>query len=90
VPEIAVAAPLVSRAAQLVAGNRNWATLVAGTDNGYLMARDWRIGKGREFAANEIDSAAKVAIIGTDIARELFPDTALSARQCASARCRSR
>jgi putative ABC transport system permease protein len=76
VPEIAVAAPLVSRSAQLIAGNRNWATLVAGTDNGYLMAREWQIGEGRAFADSEIDGGAKVAIIGGDIARELFPGTA--------------
>jgi putative ABC transport system permease protein len=76
IPEITVVAPLVSRTAQLVAGNRNWATLVAGTDNGYLMAREWRIGEGRAFTASEIDGAAKVAIIGADIAHELFPGTA--------------
>jgi putative ABC transport system permease protein len=73
VPEITVAAPLVSRTVQIVAGNRNWATLVAGTDNGYLIAREWRIGEGRAFTASDTESAAKVAIIGTDIARELFP-----------------
>jgi putative ABC transport system permease protein len=76
VSEIAVASPLVSRTAQLVAGNRNWATLVAGTDNGYLMAREWRIDEGRAFANSEIDSGAKVAVIGGDIAHELFPGTA--------------
>jgi putative ABC transport system permease protein len=79
-PEISAAAPLVSRPAQLVAGNRNWATLVAGTDNTYLTAREWRIGDGRPFTASEIDSAAKVAIIGADIARELFPSSAAIGR----------
>src|SRR5262249_17481337 len=76
VPSIRFAAPVVSRAAQLVASNRNWATLVAGADNGYLMAREWRISEGRGFTANEIDGAAKVAIIGADVARELFPGAA--------------
>ena len=73
VPEIAVAAPLVSHAAQLVAGNRNWATLVAGTDNSYLTAREWQIAEGRMFTAAEADGVAKVAIIGADVAHELFP-----------------
>jgi putative ABC transport system permease protein len=58
VPEIAVASPLVSRTAQLVAGNRNWATLVAGTDNGYLIVREWQISEGRVFTTSEIDSGA--------------------------------
>lgn len=75
VPSIRFAAPVVSRAAQLVASNRNWATLVAGADNEYLMAREWAIREGRTFTANEIDGAAKVAIIGADVARELFPAT---------------
>ena len=71
-PDIRIAAPLVSRSAQLVAGNRNWSTLVAGVNGGYLVAREWRIERGRSFTAGELASAAKVAIVGTVVEQELF------------------
>src|SRR5262245_49274301 len=33
-------APLLSRPMQVVAGNQNWATLIGGIDNDYLVARE--------------------------------------------------
>ena len=69
---IRIAAPLFSRSAQLVAGNRNWSTLVAGVNGGYLVAREWRIERGRSFTAVELASAAKVAIVGAVVEQELF------------------
>src|SRR5262245_11571209 len=66
-------APLLSRPMQVVAGNDNWATLIAGIDNDYLMAREWRIASGRTFTLDELESGAKVAILGSDISEALFP-----------------
>ena len=66
-------APLLSRPMQVVAGNQNWATLIAGIDNDYLVAREWRIANGRLFSVEEIETGAKVAIIGSEVAEELFP-----------------
>src|SRR5437763_10073642 len=40
-PTVQVAAPVLSRRAQVVAGNKNWATLVAGINSDYLIAREW-------------------------------------------------
>ena len=72
IPGVQLAAPLLSRSAQLVAGNRNWSSLVAGIDDDYLVARDWRIETGRMFSAAELDNGEKVAIIGMDIVEQLF------------------
>jgi putative ABC transport system permease protein len=58
---------------QLIAGNKNWATLVAGVDNDYLLAREWSIAQGRAFTSDELSSGAKVAIVGSVIVEELFP-----------------
>jgi putative ABC transport system permease protein len=66
-------APLLSRPMQVVAGNQNWATLIAGIDNDYLLAREWRIANGRSFNVDELELGAKVAIIGSEVAEELFP-----------------
>jgi putative ABC transport system permease protein len=67
-----VAAPVLSRRAQLVAGNKNWSTLVAGINPDYLIAREWPLAEGRAFSADELASGAKVAIIGDVLAEELF------------------
>jgi putative ABC transport system permease protein len=69
---IRVAAPLLSRSMPLVAGNKNWTTLVAGINPDYLVAREWQIADGRPFTSDEITSGAKVAIVGSVIVEELF------------------
>jgi len=70
--DVQVAAPLLSRSMLLVAGNRNWTTLVAGINDDYLLAREWQVARGRSFLSDEIASGRKVAIIGSVIVDELF------------------
>jgi putative ABC transport system permease protein len=70
--DVQVAAPLLSRSMPLVAGNRNWMTLVAGINADYLVAREWRVADGRFFTGGEIGSGAKVAVVGSVIIEELF------------------
>ncbi len=72
VPEVQVAAPLLSRSEHLVAGDRNWTTLVAGINADYLVAREWSIEAGRSFTAADLELGAKVAIVGSVVADELF------------------
>ena len=71
--DVQAVAPLLSRPMQLIAGNKNWSTLVAGIDNDYLLAREWRIASGRAFTSDELSSGGKVAIVGSVIIEELFP-----------------
>ena len=66
-------APLLSRSMQVIAGNKNWATLVAGVNGEYLMAREWHIASGRTFTASELESGAKVALVGSVVIDGLFP-----------------
>jgi putative ABC transport system permease protein len=70
--DVQIAAPLLSRSMHLVSGNKNWVTLVAGVNTDYLLAREWRIASGRSFAIRELESGAKVAIVGSVVAEELF------------------
>jgi putative ABC transport system permease protein len=74
VPGLEIASPMIHRTAQIIAGNRNWSTTVTGNDSGYLLAREWPLVAGRGFAEWEIESAAKVAIIGQVLAEKLFDD----------------
>jgi putative ABC transport system permease protein len=71
--EAQAVAPLLSRSMQVIAGNKNWATLVAGINGEYLVAREWHIASGRSFTANELESGAKVAVVGSVLVDELFP-----------------
>ena len=68
-------APLLSRPMQVVAGNQNWATLIAGIDNDYLVAREWQTASGRSFTADELKAGAKVALAGSAVTEALFPGT---------------
>src|SRR6516164_795499 len=52
--DVQVAAPLLSRSMPLVAGNRNWMTLVAGINPDYLVAREWQMAEGRTFTTEEL------------------------------------
>jgi putative ABC transport system permease protein len=69
---VEAAAPLLSQPEQLIAGDRNWSSLVAGINRDYLIAREWRIESGRTFNVAELDHADKVAIVGSDIVEQLF------------------
>jgi putative ABC transport system permease protein len=75
-PGVLFAAPLASRPMPLVAGDRNWTSLVAGVNPDYLVAREWPLATGRAFAANEQESGAKVAIAGSLVVEQLFGDSA--------------
>ena len=73
-PAVHVAAPSVAGNAHLVRGNRNWSTLIGGVVPAYLIARDWRVERGRGFTVEELNGAAKVALLGTTVAERLFED----------------
>ncbi|MBV8524148.1 MAG: ABC transporter permease [Acetobacteraceae bacterium] len=72
IPEVQLAAPLLSRAMHVVAADRNWATTVAGITSDYLLGREWSLADGRSFRAEELEAGEKVAIVGRDIVEQLF------------------
>jgi putative ABC transport system permease protein len=71
IPE-ATAAPALRGGAQVIYGNANWSTQIYGTTPEYLLVREWALASGRSFEPTEMSSAAKVCIIGSTVARELF------------------
>jgi putative ABC transport system permease protein len=74
VPSIQAAAPLLRGSGQVVLGNSNWSTQIYGVTPEYLEARDWGVAAGRPFEQAQIDSAAKVVLLGQTVARNLFAD----------------
>jgi putative ABC transport system permease protein len=75
VPEVEVAAPSVRGSAQTVFGNTNWSTVIQGTTPDYLVAREWAVASGKMFGAEDVDAAAKVAVLGETVMKNLFGDT---------------
>ena len=75
VPEIIAASPEVRSQRQVIYGNRNWFTRIYGQSEDYLQIRQWPIESGRMFSAEELASAAQVAVVGQTIVEELFENT---------------
>ena len=72
---VVVAAPTMRGSGQLVWGNLNWSTMIVGVTPEYFDARDWPMTSGRVFTQEDVDGAAKVAILGQTVAQSLFGDT---------------
>jgi putative ABC transport system permease protein len=73
IPDVAGAAPYSQTNAQVVAGNANWYTVIGGTTPAYTAVRDWTVEQGRFFTQADVDQAAKVAVLGSTVAQNLFP-----------------
>ena len=71
---ISAISPIVSSSGQLVSGNNNYPSSVSGVGTDYVKIRQLNIGDGEMFTANDIQSSAKVCVIGQTIVDNLFPD----------------
>jgi len=69
---VSAVAPSVQRSYQLVYGNQNWTTNVLGTTPEYLEVRNFAVGAGTIFSSKDIDTRARVAVIGQTVADNLF------------------
>jgi len=69
---VAYASPVLRRQEQVIAGNLNWGTLAQGVAPEFEQIRDWQIESGRFLHEGDMDSAAKVTVIGQTVARQLF------------------
>jgi putative ABC transport system permease protein len=69
---VAFATPVLRRNEQVVSGNLNWGTLVQGVAPEVQQVRDWELLDGRFIHDGDIDSAAKVVLLGQTVADNLF------------------
>ena len=69
---VAYVSPVLRRPEQLVAGNLNWGTLAQGVAPEFQHIRDWEISEGRFLHDGDMESAAKVVVLGETVVRNLF------------------
>jgi putative ABC transport system permease protein len=73
-PTAEVVAGIVQAPAVAKAGSHSLRTMVGGANDPEHKAFKMDLEKGRASRKNELDSAARVAVIGATVARELFPN----------------
>ncbi|HEX3465201.1 MAG TPA: ABC transporter permease [Candidatus Elarobacter sp.] len=71
---VSAVSPAVNVRAQLVANGQNWQTQVTGVAPTFTTVRSWDVASGRFFTQTETDEAAKVAVLGQTVVKQLFPD----------------
>jgi len=72
VSDVVAISPEDSATAQAIANGRNWSTSVVGESQDYLKIRDWKVASGSMFTERDVHTSAKVAVIGSKTANELF------------------
>ena len=73
-PSVAMTAPMVRGGVQVVAGSNNWATSAQGVTPEYMTIRDYTMLSGQFFTTQDVDAAAKTAVLGATVAQNLFGD----------------
>ena len=71
-PAVSVVAAVVRGTGQVTLGNNNWATTILGTTPDYLTIRDLSVISGRPLASQDVDSAARIALLGQTVIQNLF------------------
>jgi len=69
---VARVAPWLATTTQVVAGDKNVSTLIAGTTTAYLSIRRYSIGKGEMWTESDEVLKSKVCVIGNTVAEKLF------------------
>jgi putative ABC transport system permease protein len=71
-PSVAAVAPTVRGGVQVVYGSSNWATNAQGVTPDYMTIRDYTMLSGQFFTTQDVDAAAKTAVLGQTVAQNLF------------------
>ncbi len=74
VPDAVAVSPEVKIKTRIIVGNRNWSASVYGESPEYFELRQWPLTDGAVFTDQDVRAAAKVAVIGSAAAEELFGD----------------
>jgi putative ABC transport system permease protein len=66
--------PVVRVGAQIIGGGNNWSTSIYGVSVEYFQIKKWELSSGEAFTDRDVAGNKKVAVIGTTVASNLFPN----------------
>ncbi len=69
---VRAAAPSSTSSGTVIYGNENHQATITGTDNDFLVAREWDVALGRAFYESELRSGTTACLLGETVRRELF------------------
>jgi putative ABC transport system permease protein len=72
VPDIVACSPQVDGREQVIAAARNWNTRYQGVNADFFEIRRWATVRGAPFSQYDLESAARVAVLGSVVAERLF------------------
>jgi putative ABC transport system permease protein len=73
-PAVVAVAATVRTVGQVVSGNQNWSTQIQGTTADFTLIRQWPLGSGVFITDSDVRGAAKVCVLGSEVAKQLFAD----------------
>ena len=76
VQSVRAAAPVLRQNASVTSEDQNWTTTVSGTTPDYFDIRNWPIAKGTAMSLSDVESGAKVVLLGQTVADKLFGPSA--------------
>lgn len=71
---ISATAPITSGTVQLNYAAKNWSTIITGTTPNYFAVGNWKMESGTAFTESDLRSAARLAVLGSVTAKNLFGD----------------
>jgi len=72
--DVASAAPVDARSAQVVQGARNWNTSILGSTPALASIRAWNMKAGMMFTDGDVRAASKVVVLGKTVVKNLFDE----------------
>lgn len=75
-PSLLAVSPIVGCREQVIWGNANWSPKeILGVNDGFLVVRNWDLRSGGFFTERELNTRAKVCVIGQTVVEKLFQTT---------------
>ena len=71
-PSVRAVAPEMRKNLQVFSEDQNWTTSVTGTTPDFFSVRGWTIAQGHFFTEADVESAAKVAVVGQTVVEQLY------------------
>lgn len=69
---VVAVSPAVNASGQVINGALNWPTTIQGVSPDYLKIREWNVSSGVSFTETDVNTSAKVALVGQTIVENLF------------------